>query len=82
MGKKISYGINIYILYMYIRIAFFIELRLRVSRSLRSLANYCSHGQLTRSLPVDICPLLLALTNFGETVLTRTVLSSNVSERY
>ena len=25
---------------MYIRIAFFIELRLRVSRSLRSLANY------------------------------------------
>ena len=30
---------DIYI-YMYIRFAFFIEIRLRVSRSLRSLANY------------------------------------------
>ena len=33
-------GWNIYNIYMYIRIAFSIELRLRVSRSLCSLANY------------------------------------------
>ena len=32
--------ITITYIYMYIRIAFFIELRLRVSRSLRSLAKY------------------------------------------
>ena len=31
---------------MYIRIAFFIELRLRVSRSLRSLANHPSSNTL------------------------------------
>ena len=53
MGKKISYGINIYI-YMYIRIAFFIELRLRVSRSLRSLANkYSTHP---RGISINIAP--------------------------
>ena len=47
-----AYVINIY---MYIRISFSIELRLRVSRSLRTLANY-KYSTLPRRISINMAP--------------------------
>ena len=46
---------------MYIRIAFFIELRLRVSRSLRSLAN--KYSEISIALPLRVSRSLRSLAN-------------------
>ena len=47
---------------MYIRIAFSIELRLRVSRSLRSLANYIAMKKYYSSVTgIVLLPAALAL---------------------
>ena len=47
---------------MYIRIAFFIELRLRVSRSLRSLAKYC---EISIALPLRVSRSLRSLAKYS-----------------